>query len=407
MRIAFFTDNYLPQPSGVATSVDYFARFLRKSGHTVYIFAPKTKEFTGKEDNVFRLPSVRLMPSLPDGARLPLPIISKNFWKMVEFDFDIIHAHGNGAFSLLGMVVAKAKKVPFVSTFHIQVDQFAHYFLKGRFIKPKLMNKILLKKFGNLCDGVIAPSKKMGDQLIELGLKKKMCVIPNFIDIDKFKVKKVGLLHKICHIPKHDSILLSVGRIGKEKNFEFLVRAFEKVSVLNSKVHLVIVGPDWGEVKRLKKLSKQLGIESRLKFIGKIKAEDMPKVYADADIFVFASKSEVHPMVAIEAAASSLPLIVIKDSAYKGLVINNKNGFMVTEDKEVFAKALLTLLNNPKLLKKFKTNSLNLVKSKFGPEILINKTLLFYGQTIKDYQQLKLLKASRTDQTTKTIFGSF
>ena len=407
MRIAFFTDNYLPQPSGIATSVDYFARFLRKSGHTVYIFAPKTRGFKGREDHVFRLPSVRVMPSLPDGARLPLPIPSKNFWKIIEFDFDIIHAHGNGAFSLLGMVVARAKKVPFVSTFHIQVDQFAHYFLKGKLIKPKLMDKFFLKKFGKLCDGLIAPSKKMQDQLIAVGVNKNIPVIPNFVELGKFKNQKKGFLHKKCHIPESSPVLLSVGRIGKEKNFEFLVRAFKNLTMSDPKVHLVIVGPDWGEVKRLKKLARQLNLSQTVHFIGSVKLDEMPKVYADADIFVFASKSEVHPMVAIEAAASGLPLVVIKDSAYKGIVVNNKNGFMVTEDKEIFAKALLKLLHNRKLLKKFKKNSLNLAKSKFGPEILINKTLLFYAQTIKDYQLLKLLKTTRESQPIKTIFGSF
>ncbi len=400
MRIAFFTDNYLPQPSGVATSVDYFARFLKKSGHSVYIFAPKSKDYKDTEENVFRLPSVRLIPRLPDGARLPLPITSKNFWKMVEFDFDIIHAHGNGAFSLLGMVVARAKKVPFVSTFHIQVDQFAHYFLKGKFIKPKLMDKFFLKRFGNLCDGSIAPSKKMQDQLIAAGVNKNIQVIPNFVDLDKFKNQKKGFLRKKCRIPPNSPLLLSVGRVGKEKNFEFLIRAFEKIAVLNLFAHLVIVGPDWGELNWLKKLSGKLNLSKRIHFIGSVKFDEMPKVYADADIFVFASTSEVHPMVAIEAAASALPLIVVKDLAYKGLVVNNKNGFMVKEDKEVFAKAVLKLLSNQKLLKQFKANSLNLVKSNFGPEILINKTLLFYAQTIKDYQQLKFLK-------TKAIFGSF
>src|SRR5687767_4341164 len=112
MKIAFFTDNYLPQPSGVATSVDYFARQLRKSGHIVYIIAPKVKNYLDGDNFVLRLPSFRVMPSLPDGARIPLP--DKNILKMIKEDFDLVHAHGNGAFSLLGLGVAKARKVPYI-----------------------------------------------------------------------------------------------------------------------------------------------------------------------------------------------------------------------------------------------------------------------------------------------------
>lgn len=132
MNIAYFTDNYLPQPSGIATSVDHFARFLRKLGHKVYIFAPKVKGYKDEGDFVFRLPSVRVMPNLPDGARLPLPFPYHSFWKTIEVDFDIVHAHGNGAFSLLGLAVARAKKYPLSQPFISRLVALPIIFLKGK-----------------------------------------------------------------------------------------------------------------------------------------------------------------------------------------------------------------------------------------------------------------------------------
>ncbi len=385
MRIAFFTDNYLPQTSGVATSVDYFAQQLTKIGHTVYIFAPKVRNYKDTNDHIYRLSSVRLIPSLPEGARLPLPIFNRNFWKMVAFDFDLVHAHGNGAFPLLGLTVAKAKKIPFIQTFHIQVENYAHYFFKGRLIKPGMMNKLLLKNLGNICDGVIAPSEKMRKHLVKEGVAKNIQLIPNFVDFDKFKNIKKGFIHKICKIPASHPILLSVGRIGKEKNFEFLVKVLEVVSKDMKNIHLVIVGPDWGEISNLKKLSKQLHIEDKLHFTGNIAAEDIAKVYKDADIFVFASTSEVHPMVAIEAAASGLPLIVANDAAYKGIVLNNKNGYLLPLEKESFGRKIIQLLNNPKLLKTLRLNSPKIAQKNFSPYLLTNRLISLYEKILKQY----------------------
>lgn len=377
MKIAYFTDNYLPQPSGVATSVDYFARSLRQNGHIVYIFAPKVRGFSDTDPFVFRLPSIRVIPSLPDGARLPLP--NKNISKMITQDFDIIHSHGNGAFSLLGLGVARIRKVPYIATFHIQVNNFAHYFFKGKLLRPKLMNRLFLKQFAKMCDGVISPSLKMHNQLLEAEVDKKMEIVPNFVDLDKFSKAEKGFLYKRIKIPKSDKILLSCGRVGKEKNFVFLVKSFSLIYKNYPKAHLVIVGPDWGETKKLKTLSKLLKINSNVHFLGAVKPSDMPKVYADASIFIFASKSEVHPMVAIEAAASSLPLVVLKDDAYSGIVVDGKNGF-VTHNEKSFATSVLKLLNNQRIRLQFGKNSKIIVEKNFRAEDLTNKLVKFYAR---------------------------
>ncbi|MBU1000043.1 glycosyltransferase [Patescibacteria group bacterium] len=388
MKIAYFTDNYYPQLSGIATSVYQFARSLRKKGHTVYIFAPKIEGYTDREKNVYRLPSIRIFPHLPEGARFPLPIPNKNFRSMLKFNFDIVHAHGNGAFSLLGLAVARAKKIPYVLTFHTQMERFAHYFLKGKVVKPKFINDVFLKRLGNISDSVIAPSQKMKDQLITNNVKKDIKVVPNFVDIDKFSQlePKKGFLHKRCHIPTSYPLLLAVGRVGKEKNFAFLIETFAKVTQVNKNAHLVIVGPDWGEMKRLKNQAAELDVKSRVHLTGGIDIDQMPNVYADASIFVFPSTSEVHPLVTIEAAVSGLPLIVAKDPAYKGIVINNKNGFVVPLDQDIFARKIIYLLDHPKLCQTMSKNSTRLIRKNLNPEFLTNKLVNFYQDTLKNYK---------------------
>lgn len=401
MKIAYFTDTYYPQLNGVATYVGCVVKKIYQKNYQVYLFAPKIKGYQDKEDYVHRLPSIRALPNLPDSIRLPLPIPHKTIWKIIKYDFDIVHAHGNAVFSLIGLAVARSKKVPYILTFHTQIGQFTHYFFKGKVVKPKFLNNILLKRFGNLCDGVITPSEKMKDELIAAGVTKQIEVIPNFIDYEKFHVKTKGYLHKKYKIPNTKPILLSVGRLGKEKNFEFLIRVFQKLTKINQDVHLVITGEGF-EKKSLAQLISELGLRKRAHLIGGVPIDDMPYVYADSDIFVFPSTSEVHPMVALEAAAASLPLIVVKDGAYKKIVINNKNGYLCPLDQDIFVEKINLLLKNPKLRQKFSKASAQIVKKNFNPDLLTQKLLNYYKKIVRIH---KLTKNS-PNQTVRSVTRS-
>ncbi len=397
MKIAYFTDTYYPQLNGVATVVGYFIKALKKKGIIVHLFAPKIKGYKDVEENIHRLPSIRALPNLPDSIRLPLPIPHKSFWRMVKDDFDLVHAHGNGIFSLLGLIAARYKKVPFVLTFHTQVSQFSHYFFKGKIVKPNLLNNILLKRFGNLCDGIIAPSEKMKQELIRCGVKKHIEVIPNFVDLDKFNTRKNGFLRQKYHLPQNSLIILSVGRLGKEKNFEFLISLFGKITIKNPQVYLIIVG-EGSDEKKLKKLIRKLNLGKKVILTGGIANDKMPQVYNSADLFVFPSVSEIHPMVAIEAAASGLPLVVARDRAYEGIVIDNKNGYILPLDQDIFAEKITSLLDNSAVLKKMAAASPGIVKKNFNPEKLISNLIKFYDLTIQNYRPSARLGLSRSKQ---------
>ncbi|MBI2020839.1 glycosyltransferase [Candidatus Daviesbacteria bacterium] len=382
MKIAFFTDTYYPQPNGVTTSVNHLAQALRQKGHTVYIFAPKIKGYKDLDPDVHRIPSIRALPNLPDSIRIPLPISHKPLLKFFRLDFDLAHAHGNGLFSLLGLGVARAKKKPYILTFHTQISKYSHYFLNGKVLKPKHLNNILLKRFGNISDGVMTPSEKMRSELIAAGVKKDIAVIPNFINFQKFKIKNGHFLRKRLHIPTQTPILLSVGRLGKEKNFEFLLEVFQKVMHVQPDAHLVIVG-EGVDFSKLKKLGQKLNLSQRFHLTGAILIDDMPKVYADSDIFVFPSDTETQGMCVLEAAASSLPLVVPRDQAYKGLIVNGKNGYTLPLKRDLFVKKIVWLLKNPDLVKRMGKNSAELVSKNFDPDKITNKLIRFYQQMIK------------------------
>lgn len=384
MKIAFFTDTYFPILNGVTISVNNFAEELQRLGHTVYIFAPKMNGLAD-EPGVIRIPSLQVVSSLPE-VRIPIVLPGKLVKNHFKDDIDIIHAHGNGPFSLLGYQVANQMHIPFVLTFHTMFTQYTHYILSGKLIKPGVIAKGL-KFSGNLCDAVVTPSEKMKNELISYGVKKQITVIPNFVKTGKLQGKKKGFLRQMFGIPSDSIILLSVGRLAKEKNFPFIIKAFKKVKA-DKDVHLVIVGPG-PQKEELHELVKFLKLENRAHFTGRIEPEQMGLVYADADIFVFASVTEVQAVVILEAAASGLPFVVIKDGAYKDAIVDGVNGYLTKASQSDFLQKLERMIEDKNLQKKFGKKSKELIENNFNPQKLAERLLALYTSVIKEYRSRK------------------
>src|SRR3989344_3108620 len=100
MRIGFFTDGFLPQPNGGATSVFESAKELERRGHEVFIIAPKYPGYIDHNTNVIRLPSIKVL-KLPE-TRLAPSFPDKSLGKIFSMDFDIIHGHSGGPITFLG-----------------------------------------------------------------------------------------------------------------------------------------------------------------------------------------------------------------------------------------------------------------------------------------------------------------
>ena len=386
MKIAFFTDTYFPQLNGVTVSVDNFSKELQKKGHTVYIFAPKIRGYTGQNNNVYRVNSFKVVDSQPE-IRVPILIPNRNLRQVFKLDFDIVHAHGNGPFSVLGYQTAIVKRIPFVLTFHTIQTKYAHYFLNGKIIRPRTI-AAGLRIFASVCDGVIVPSNKMRKELIGYGIKKDIKILPSFIETSRFQRNEKGYLHKKLNIPEDHKILLSVGRLGKEKSFDFLIEMFKYVVKNEPQTHLVIVGQGQEELN-LRKLAKKLALEKSVHFTGKLDNKVVPNSYSDADIFVFASSSETQGLTVLEAAASGLPLVVVDDPAFSNIALENRNSLKSPLNQKIFAQSVIRLLSQPEMRKKFGENSVKIVAENFQSGRLTEELLDYYEKIIQSRKNRK------------------
>ena len=159
---------------------------------------------------------------------------------------------------------------------------------------------------------------------------------------------------------------------------------FKKVSSEDKTSHLVIAGQG-PERHNLEELIRKLKLENRVHLTGRVPYEDMPKVYADSDIFVFSSTTETQGICVLEAAMSKLPLVVVNDKAYTNLVFSGVNGFSLPLKQQVFADKVVELLKNKEQRLAFGKAAREIGLKNFRGDDLTDQLISFYEDTIAHY----------------------
>lgn len=348
MRIVFFTDTYEPQINGVVTAIKLFERELEKLGHEIYIVCPRTPGYEYKE-NVFTLRSFTFKP-YPE-YRGALPSLKLLKW-IKDIDPDIIHVHTPVTIGLLGISTAKILSKPLIATYHTLMEEyFKIYFLPKKLGKKysEFFSQSFIKKytkfFYNRADIVTVPSSAIKRRLGKCGVKKPIVVLPTGIDTDFFKPERKA----------EKNLVLWVGRLGKEKSLDILLKAFSLVQKALPQVKLVIVG-DGPERKNLEELAKKLSLNTE--FTGYIPREKLPEYYSRAYLLVSPSTTETQGLTVLEAFACACPVVVANALGFKDFVKNGENGFFAKpKSKKDFAEKILKILENSKLRKKLSKNA--------------------------------------------------
>jgi glycosyltransferase involved in cell wall biosynthesis len=107
----------------------------------------------------------------------------------------------------------------------------------------------------------------------------------------------------------------------------------------------------------------------------------MPRVYADADLYVTSSLSEVQSVAALEALSAGLPFVVVQDEAFARIVEENKNGFAVAADVDAFAARVLEIVTQPILQQRMSLASREMSHG-FTVEAQAQKLETLYGELI-------------------------
>ena len=282
---------------------------------------------------------------------------------------DVIHAHWVIPQGLIAALARKMYKVPFLVTAH-GGDIFG---LRGRFATA--VKRFTLKK----ADKITVVSSAIKNEILTT-------LVPNL----KIKIVSMGVDSKhFSPDKKDDSIkarykidgpfLLFVGRLTEKKGVRYLIEAMPAVLKEFQKVRLLIIGS--GVLQEdLKALTKKLGLEGNIVFVGQIPNSELPKYYATADIFIGPSviakggDTEGLGITFVEAAMSGSVPIASDVGGISDVIEDGTTGFFVEPQKSSqIADKIITLLKDETLLSRIRTQARKKMISKFDWKIISDK----------------------------------
>jgi glycosyltransferase involved in cell wall biosynthesis len=375
MYVGFFSNTYYPVTSGVVRSVETFRQALTDLGHNVFIFAQDASDYKDIHPFIFRYPTL----DLPLTTKFPLPIPLSSFIDhlLPLLKMNIIHSHHP---FLLGQVAAnKAAEldIPLVFTFHTQYREYSHYIaLSQEFVKETIDRWVT--DYIQKCHHLIVPSDSMRQMLAdEYGVTERVTTIPTGIDLEPYK-RANGQVVRQKRGWGQDKILISVGRLAKEKNWEILLAAAAQVMQKRADVRLVLIG-EGSEQEALEKYSEDLGIAARVEFAGNVPFDDIPAYLKAADLFCFSSITETQGLVTMEAISAGLPVAAVDATGTRDVIDHGQQGLLTPNDSHALAQAIEQVLGDESLQSRFKEAAWQKAQS-FDIKLEAEKLLAVYHE---------------------------
>lgn len=346
MRIGMMADAYKPYVSGITNYIDLNKRYLEKAGNEVYVFTFSETDHGEDDPRVIRSPG---LPLADTGFFLSLKY-SRKAKKLLQ-SMDVVHVHHPFLSGRLALHYCRPVQIPIIFTNHTRYDLYAQAYLP---LLPEEISEGLLQAYmPSFCEAVnlvISPSPGMEKILRELEVESHIEIVPNGVELTRF-IQAEPLSRVDYGYSEDDILLIYTGRLGPEKNLDFLLLAFAGLVQAIGKVRLLLVGD--GPLKaELQELAKDLQIADSIHFAGMIPYDNMPGYLAMCDAFVTASVTEVHPLSVIEAMGSGLPVMGIHSPGVGDSVEDGKTGFLSTNHLPAFTAKLTRLCLQKQLRQK-------------------------------------------------------
>jgi glycosyltransferase involved in cell wall biosynthesis len=296
----------------------------------------------------------------------------KLIYNPLNYDLDIVHAHSPIPYSdLPALLYAKRKKVPLILTYQFDGQETGGSFIRNTGVS--IYNKFFIHRVMRSAEVIIATTQSYANESpFLIGYKDKIIVIPNGININELKTpltkeearKKLGL-------PVDIPMVLFFGSLVRYKGPDILLKAFKQINDEFPEAILIFAGR--GQLlNELSDLSKELGVENHVTFVGFVEDDLKPLYYKASDIFCLPSTTmaESFGIVNLEAMAAGIPIVASNLGGIPDIVQDGINGILTNPgDFESVADALRSLLLNGDLRVKMGNNGSKLVNNYSWDEI--------------------------------------
>ena len=379
MNIAFLTSEYphskISQSAGIGTSIKNLATELVQKRHKVVIFVYSQNINETFQDEGITIYKIAHRKYIVLGWYLYRKHLQNYINKIIERDkIQLVEAP-----DWTGITAFMKFKCPLVIKLHGSDTYFCNLENRPQKAKNFWFEKIALKK----ADSIVSVSKFTGVKTAKLfGLREKMTVIENGIDITKFTISDRKIIDS--------NIILYFGSIIRKKGVLELADIFNEIIKTNPKAILKLVGKDVKDIitnKSTKTLFlERSSIEAKknIQFVGEVPYESIQHHVSTACVVVLPSFAEAFPMTWLEAMAMGKAMVTSNVGWASEIIDDGIEGFLVNPIDHVnFAKKIVLLLENIEIQKQIGIAAKNKVEQKFSIKICADRNIEFYKSLIE------------------------
>ncbi|MBD2257668.1 glycosyltransferase family 1 protein [Pseudanabaena sp. FACHB-2040] len=331
MRIALFTETFLPKVDGIVTRLKHTVEHLQRSGDQVLVFSPEggLREYKGAKIHGVSGMAFPLYPELK--LALPRPSIGE---ALEQFNPDLIHVVNPAVLGLAGIYYSKSLNLPLMASYHTHLPKYLEHYGLG--MLEGVMWE-LIKAMHNQAQLNLVTSTAMRSELSEHGVER-VEVWQRGVDTELFRPELASeeMRSHLSQGHPEAPLLLYIGRLSAEKEIDRIKPVLEAIP--GARLALVGDGPFRAE---LEKHFADLPVH----FVGYLAGEQLASAYASADAFVFPSRTETLGLVLLEAMAAGCPVVAANSGGIPDIVTNGVNGYLFDPtDEQGAIKATQKLL---------------------------------------------------------------
>ncbi|MGI9099100.1 MAG: glycosyltransferase [Solirubrobacteraceae bacterium] len=294
-------------------------------------------EVVGTDHNVDRRLSAVAEVDIPfyAGLKVGVPSLPAIVETLAEGRYDLVHLCSPGPSGAAAAVIARTMGVPILGSYHTELAAYAG--LRSQDAALEVAARMAISAFYGQCRRVLSPSPASDEVLRGMGVPdERIGRWDRGVDLARFSPERrdAGLL------PGEITVLYA-GRLTREKGADLLADAFLQARERDPRLHLALAGggPEEGVLR------ERLG--GHATFLGWLEGDALARVYASADLFLFASRTDTFGQVLLEAQASGLPIVAVGEGGPTSIVADGITGRLCPPDAGALAGALVELAARP------------------------------------------------------------
>ena len=319
MKIALFTETFLPKVDGIVTRLTKTLQHLVAAGDEVLVFCPEgaPAHYCGAQVQGVPAMPLPLYPELK--LALPRPAVSE---ALDRFAPDLVHVVNPAVLGLGGIWLAKTRQLPLVASYHTHLPKYLEHYGMG-LLEPVLWE--LLKAAHNQAELNLCTSTAMVEELSLKGIQHT-ALWQRGVDTEQFRPElRSATMRQRLHGSHSDTgnLLLYIGRLSAEKQIERIRPVLEALP--QARLALVGDGPYRQQLERLFE-------GTATTFVGYLAGEELAAAYASGDAFLFPSSTETLGLVLLEAMAAGCPVVGANRGGIPDIVNDGVNGCLYDPD---------------------------------------------------------------------------